>query len=81
MDKKKLDNLHDRLADHLERIKRLFKPEYDAKLTLVVRMPGVPEDEDDAWIVISDDNLDEALAGIQRRIDEAQRERMEAGHG
>ena len=64
----RLDRLQDELGHHLEQIGKHFKPEAKAKLTLVVRMPGLNGDPNETGIVISDDDLNEAIAEIQRRI-------------
>ena len=57
-----LPDLHFALETHLQRIERFFKP--GAKLTLVVRNPSVPGD---AGALLTDDDLDEVIAEIQRR--------------
>lgn len=57
-----LEQLHDALGDDLERIKRRFKP--GAKVTLVVRQPELPGD---TGVVIGDDDLDAAIAEIQKQ--------------
>lgn len=56
-----LERLHDVLGDDLERIKRRFKP--GAKVTLVIRQPGLPGD---TGVVIGDDDLDAVIAEIQK---------------
>ncbi len=54
--------LQDTLSVHLDRILESFKP--GAKITVVVRNPGYG----DAGVVIGNDDLNEAVAEIQRRV-------------
>lgn len=56
----KLILLRERMSDHMDAILRMFKP--GAKITVVVRNPG----HGDADVVIGDDDLDDAIAAIQR---------------
>lgn len=60
-----LDQLQEDLARDLTRVKRRFK---NARVTLVIRQPDVPGDSS---IVMSDDDLDEAIAEIRKLIDES----------
>jgi hypothetical protein len=77
-DQQFLERLHDRLAAHLDRITKLFKP--GAKLTLVVRQPDLPGD---TGILIGNDDYDAVIAEIQKlrehwRPFEPSREAVEA---
>ena len=57
-----LDQLADDLSRDLHRVKKRFKP--GVKVTLVIRRP----DNVEADVVIGDDDMNEAIATIQRRI-------------
>lgn len=57
-----LEQLHADLALDLDRVMRRFKP--GMKVTLVVRNPENVEGD----VVIGDDDLNEAIVAIQRRI-------------
>jgi hypothetical protein len=48
---------------HLEEIKKLFKPECDTKITIVIRNPGI---EGDADVVMTRDDWDKAVEAIIR---------------
>lgn len=50
------------IADHLDKISRLFKP--GAKLTIVVRRPDMPDGSQD--MIISDDTVDDVIAALGR---------------
>lgn len=54
--------LHVQLNKDLERIAKRFKP--GAKITLVVRHPDRPDGSSN--VVLSDDDLDETIAELQR---------------
>lgn len=54
-----LSQLHQKLAVHLEQISELFK---NPKITLVVRSPDLPDGD----VVLTDDELDKAIAAIER---------------
>lgn len=54
--------LHEALSSDLDRVVRRFKP--GVKVTLVIRQPHL---EGDTGIVIGNDDLDDAIAEIQRR--------------
>lgn len=51
------------IADRLADIEGYFKP--GVKLTLLVRRPGLPEQD----VCVTNDNFDDMLAMIQRRKD------------
>ena len=54
--------LQDDLSDDLDRIMKRFK---NPKVTLIVRAPDLPDGD----VVIGNDNLDEAIAAVQRLKD------------
>jgi hypothetical protein len=56
----KLRVLQEDISTHLEAISRLFKA--NPKITLVVRNPEMPGDAD---LVLSDDDLEQAIASIR----------------
>jgi hypothetical protein len=55
-------HISDEIAEHLDAIGRLFKA---PKLTLLVRNPDVPGDAD---LVMTDDDLQEAIVALGRRL-------------
>jgi hypothetical protein len=57
--------LHDGIAPHLDAIKRFFGP--GANVTLHVRSPHLPGD---TTVVLTDDNIDDVIADLQRHADE-----------
>lgn len=61
--------LHDNLAVHLDGILSHFKP--GAKVTVVIRNVGVVGD---AGVVIGNDDLNEAISEIKRRMSVGQRD-------
>lgn len=61
---KKLLVLHGELAKHLDAIKACFKP--GAVVMVVIRNPRFESENEDADVVIGDDDMDKAIAAIGR---------------
>jgi len=49
------------IGGHMDKILALFKP--GAKITVVVRFPGLPDRD----LIMSDDELEEVIAACRRR--------------
>jgi hypothetical protein len=56
------ERLHDRIAPHLDAIKRHFKA--GAKITLLVRSPELPGDTS---VILTDDDIEAAIAELQAK--------------
>jgi hypothetical protein len=56
-----LARVGDEISDHMDAIMQLFKP--GAKITVIVRRPGQPGQD----FIMSDDELEEAIACLRRR--------------
>ena len=56
----KLQRLHNDISTHLSEISALFTEQ--PKITIVIRTPWLP----DGGVLLSDDDLDEAIAEIRR---------------
>jgi hypothetical protein len=57
-------NLQDRIADHLDQISRMFTQ--SPKITIVIRTPWLEAEGKDGGVLLSDDDLDMAIAEINR---------------
>lgn len=57
----RLEEIQNTVAGHMDDIKSMFKAE--AKITVLVRLPENPE----ADFLMTDDDLGEAVAALQRR--------------
>jgi hypothetical protein len=57
-------NLQAEVADHLEKICKLFTQR--PKITIVIRTPWLAEKGLDGDVVLTDDDFDEAIAAINR---------------
>lgn len=53
--------LHDKIAPHLDAIRKNFNP--SCKVTLLLRLPG----QENGELIVTDDNIEEVEKAIQRK--------------